>query len=105
MAVSGHQQHASLQMVPHQRTLRKARENVKQMVADGISFRKIRRYLYRWAAWWQNTSTIWEYQELLRQFIDVCWDEIACEYAIGLFQLSIIKSYGLVIGSEIAKAA
>ena len=86
-AISNHQQYVPFQVVPHPRTLRKARENVKQMVADGISFRKIRRYLYRWAAWWQNTSDTWEYQELLQQFIDVCWHEATCNYAIGLKQL------------------
>lgn len=33
---------------------REARENVKQMVTDGISFRKIRRYLHRYVMWWQK---------------------------------------------------
>jgi hypothetical protein len=100
--ISNHQQHESLQIVPHPRTLRKAREYVKQMVADGISFRKIRRYLYRWGMWWQNTSNnTWEYQVLLQQFIDVCWHEATCKYAVGLY----IKSRLGAARSETAPAA
>lgn len=38
----------------------------------------------------QNTSVIWEYQELLQRFIDVCWHETMCNYAIGLKQLYLI---------------
>lgn len=103
--IYNHQQPAPLQVVPHPRTLRKARENVKQMVADGTSFRKIRRYLDRYVMWWQNTSIIWEYQELLQRFIDVCWHEATCDYAIGLKQLYLMKSPRRVLQSEIASAA
>lgn len=67
--------------------LRKARENVKQMVADGISFLKIRHYLHRWVTWWAMTSNTWQYQELLRWFLDVCWYVPAAHYAAGLRQL------------------
>ena len=87
MSVYDQKQQASLQPVPHQRTLRKARENVKSMVASGLSARKIRDYLTRWAMWWQNTSGTWEYQVLLEQFVEVCWHETASHYALGLSQL------------------
>ncbi|WP_207383393.1 hypothetical protein, partial [Legionella adelaidensis] len=43
-------------IVPHPRTLRKARENVKQMVAGGVSLQRIRNYLSNWATWWLRTS-------------------------------------------------
>lgn len=38
---------ASDRMVPHPRTIRKAREQVKQMVIDGMSSQRIRSYLHR----------------------------------------------------------
>lgn len=58
------QSHGVLRMVPHLRTLRKARESVKSMVADGVSRPKIRRYLIRWLCWWVNSSGIWKHAEL-----------------------------------------
>lgn len=76
-----------LQIVPHPRTLRKARENIKSMVTDGLSAQKIRQYLHRWVTWWAMTSNTWQYQELLRWFIEVCWHEPAAHYAAGLRQL------------------
>ena len=39
-------------ILPHARTLRKAREQIKCMVTDGISAHCIRNYLHRWALWW-----------------------------------------------------
>ena len=38
-------------IVPHPRTLRKARENVKAMVNSGVSPCRIRSYLHRWSTW------------------------------------------------------
>ena len=39
------------------------------------------------------TSETWQYQELLRWFMDVCWHEPTAHYAAGLYQLHIIKSH------------
>lgn len=79
-------------IAPHPRTLRKAREQVKHMVIDEVSPRRIRSYLHRWVAWWQNTSDT-HYQELLQRFIDACWHERATHYAAALYQLHINKSH------------
>lgn len=70
--------------MPHPRTLRKAREQVKLMVIDGTSSRRIRNYLHRWVMWWTNTSTTWQYQEILQHFINASWHEQAAAYAIAL---------------------
>ncbi len=64
-----------MRIVPHSRTLRKVREQVKYMVIDGTSSRRTRNYLHRWVMWWAMTSETWQYQELLQWFIDVCWHE------------------------------
>ncbi|OGT57324.1 MAG: hypothetical protein A3F43_05260 [Gammaproteobacteria bacterium RIFCSPHIGHO2_12_FULL_42_10] len=48
-AATGEQQPELTQIVPHARTLRKAREQVKLMVIDGVSPRRISSYLHRWA--------------------------------------------------------
>ena len=61
-------------ILPHARTLRKAREQIKCMVTDGISAHCIRNYLHRWALWWCRTSEIWQYDELLKWFIESCWE-------------------------------
>ena len=42
---SEHQTCEPIRMVPHPRTLRKAREQVKSMVIDGFSSRRIKNYL------------------------------------------------------------
>src|SRR5271168_4832646 len=78
-----------IRIVPHPRTLRKAREQVKYMVIDGTSSRRIRNYLHRWVMWWTTTSTTWHYQEFLQCFIDVCWHEPATAYATALSCLHI----------------
>lgn len=69
-----HQVHEQIHIVPHPRTIRKAREQVKAMVKDGISARKISRYLHRFVIWWVKTSIIWKYEELLNIFIQSCWE-------------------------------
>jgi hypothetical protein len=89
--ISKTQQSELLRIVPHPRTLRKAREQVKQMVISGSSAHRIRNYLHRWVAWWSKTSNTWHYQELLRWFIDACWHEQVANYAIALGQLHFVK--------------
>ena len=42
-------QNVPIGIVPHSRTLRNAREQVKQMVVDGFSTQEIRSYLRLWA--------------------------------------------------------
>src|SRR3990167_3176990 len=80
-----HQQHVALHMTPHPRALRKARENVKFMVADQVSPVKIRCYFSRWLQWWVTTSNTWQYHELLQAFMNVCWHESVSAYAIALY--------------------
>jgi hypothetical protein len=80
-----------MRIVPHPRTLRKAREQVKYMVIDGTSARRIRHYLHRFITWWVNTSGTWAYQELCNDSIKVCWNESVAAYAAGLSQLHLNK--------------
>ena len=79
-----HQEPALDRIVPHPRTLRKARENVKAMVKSEVSPRRIRSYLHRWSTWWVGTAQSWQYHELLEWFLHVCWDLTPARYAIGL---------------------
>jgi hypothetical protein len=90
---TNHQMHEPVRIVPHPRTLRKAREQIKQMVNDGFLSKRIRSYLNRWVAWWVTTSNTWHYQEILQWFIEVCWHETAGYYAAGLCQLHFNKSH------------
>jgi hypothetical protein len=87
VATFEHQNHEPIRVVPHPRTLRKAREQIRLMVLDGTSAHRIRSYLNRWVMWWAMTSMTWQYQELLQQFINVCWDKQAADYAAGLHHL------------------
>ena len=74
-------------IVPHARTLRHAREQIKQIVIDGVSHQRIRSYLSRWCAWWVRTVTCWTKDELLDWFLDVCWDgRVASIAAIHLMK-------------------
>ena len=73
-------------MVPHARTLRKAREQVKVMVADDVSLPRIKAYLNQWLRWWQKTSSIWNYTELANQYINSCWDPFGAKIAALAFQ-------------------
>ncbi len=75
-----------MRIVPHPRTLRKARENVKQMVNTGVSLRKIRSYLHHFVIWWVKTAEIWRYEELLYSFIHTCWEINPAAIAAGLLQ-------------------
>lgn len=76
----------SSRIIPHPRTLRKARENVKQMVKDGVSRPKIRCYLFCWLCWWATTSSLWERSTLNKWFISACWDKTASQIAAGVNQ-------------------
>ena len=87
-------------IVPHSRTLRKAREQVKQMVIDGVSPRRISGYLHRWSTWWVRTSESWEYEELLGWFLNACWAENpAAVFAAGLLYKA-KKSHGATLLEE-----
>ena len=68
-----HQQHVALRITPHPQTQRKARENVKLMGADQVSPAKITRYFVQWARWWVKTANTWDFQTLVEQFINTCW--------------------------------
>ena len=62
------------------------------MVIDGLSARRIRRYLHRWVTWWVRTTESWQYQDLLEWFLQVCWDFNPAAYAAGLLHHDLIKS-------------
>jgi hypothetical protein len=94
--------HEPLRIVPHPRTLRKAREQVKHMVIDGTSSRRIRNYLHRWVAWWVNASDTWQYQELLQWFMDVCWQARVTDYARGIYQLHFNKLHNRSLAVGVA---
>ena len=75
-------------MTPHPRTLRRARENVKWMVADQVSPAKIKNYFVHWVRWWARTSIIWDFQELVEMFISMCWNQAPAAIAS-----EVLKSY------------
>lgn len=77
-------QHALLRIVPHARTFRRAREQVKAIVMNGFSIQEIRGYLWKWLLWWQKTSEAWQLEELLNWFINVCWELPTAAIAAGL---------------------
>lgn len=62
------------------------------MVKDGVSPKRIRRYLHLWGAWWVRTSESWQYQELFEWFLNVCWDRNPAAYAAGLLHQAIKKT-------------
>ncbi len=73
--------------------MRKAREQIKVMVKDGVSLRKISLYLHRWGHWWVRTSgMIWGYVEMLRWFLAASWDfgtsAIACQRLLRLYHIT-----------------
>jgi RNA-directed DNA polymerase len=78
-----------LSPVPHPRTLRNAREQVKCMVEDGVSLQKITVYLFRWLYWWTRTSGTWHKHELLQLFINTCHDK----YIAGIAQEMLQHEY------------
>lgn len=91
-------------MVPHSRTLRKAREQVKSMVNSGVSLRRIRNYLHRFVLWWQKTSTEWSYQTLLRDFVSTCKIPAPAGIAADLFRCATSSDAVLFQGLSCALA-
>jgi hypothetical protein len=87
-----HQQ-AALRMIPHARTLRKAREQVKSMVTDGASPRHIRKYLARWIQWWNQTVDDWSKTKLIQWFCRACFDITLAAYAAGILLRQIRESH------------
>lgn len=85
-------QQAVLRMVPHARTLRKAREQVKSMVVDRASPAKIRNYLARWCLWWNNAVPIWSREQLIMQFCCVARSVTLAAFAAGLLLPQLRKS-------------
>lgn len=75
------------------RTLRKAREQVKNMVIDEVSPRRIRNYLHRWVTWWVNATRTWNYNELIQWFCTACFDITPATYAAGLILRDLRKSH------------
>jgi hypothetical protein len=95
--ISHHQTHGAFNIVPHPRTMRKAREQVKYMVIDKVSPSKIRNYLNRWVTWWQNTTKIWDYEEIIKWFCAACFDVIlAAIYAAGLLLKRLRESHSSI---------
>ena len=78
--------HRPFRIVPHPRTLRKAREQLKWIVKDGVSLRRTRNYLRRFVFWWVRTSEVWQYEELLEWFVSTCWDLPPAAIAAGLLK-------------------
>lgn len=89
---TGHSQNEFIRIRSHPRTLRKAREQVKQMVRNGFSAQQIKSYLCRWTVWWVSTSKTWDYNELLIWFIDACWDLNVAAQAASLLHSSVTRS-------------
>jgi len=79
-------------MIPHPRTLRKARMQVEQMVIDGLSAKRTRRYLHHFLLWWVKTIEPWTYQGLANGFIEASWDIKPAAFAAGLIQRYLTKS-------------
>jgi len=75
-----------MRIVPHLRTLRKARMQILSMVRAGLSIHSIRAYLHQWSSWWQNTAGFWTLEELLNWFITKCWDIPLAAVAAGLLR-------------------
>ena len=92
-------------IVPHPRTLHKAREQVKWMVADGVSRPKIKNYLVRWLCWWVRTSGTWKHKELSNQYIESCWNPAAAENATEFLQHYLTSSRNLCETGVISLAA
>ena len=85
-ATSEHQNNVALRIIPHPRTLRKARIQVQQMVTIGLSTKLIRRYLHQYLLWWTKTSGTWLYQDLISWFVESCWDINPAAHAAGLLR-------------------
>jgi hypothetical protein len=86
LATSEHQNNVVLNIVPHPRTLRKARMHVQQTVTIGLSATFIRRYMHQFFLWWVKTSGSWTYQELVIWFVEACWDICPVAHAAGVLK-------------------
>ena len=93
VAIVQHQQPVALRITPHARTLRKARENVRLMVAGKAHPAKIKRYFVQWARWWVKTANIWDFQSLVEQFIMACWQEAPAKIAADVLSTHITELY------------
>jgi hypothetical protein len=80
-----------IRIIPHARTLRKARIQVQQMVTIGLSTKQIRRYLHQFLLWWAKTIEAWTYEELITWFIEACWDIYPIAHASALLQRFLIE--------------
>ena len=109
-AISEQQMHERVRLIPHPRTLRKAREQLRWMVNDGLSAQQIKRYLHRFVLWWANTSATWHYHGLLTWFLDLCWDSNLAAYATSLLHHHVMKSramqlsFQFVLGEDVLAA-
>jgi hypothetical protein len=78
------------------------------MVIDGVSLGRIRSYLNRWCTWWVKSSQSWQYEEIMRWFIQVCRDSAAKSIAATLLERAAIKhSYSatLAVGLNVHATA
>lgn len=66
---------------------------VQLMVIDGLSAKRIKRYLHDWLCWWVKTSDTWQYHELIKWFVETCWDINPAAFAAGLLQRHFMKSH------------
>jgi hypothetical protein len=82
--VSEHQQHEHFRMILHPRSLRKARERIKYMVADGASHLQTQDYLYRFVIWWARVIVTWTNEEIIEAFIASCWTAQYATVGYGL---------------------
>lgn len=81
--------------LPHSRTVRRAREQVRSMVAAGVSHQKIRTYLCLWASWWHTAAPTWKKAQLLEAFLALCWDKRLVHYVQGVLYYSGQDSFTL----------
>ncbi|HAT8808320.1 TPA: hypothetical protein ACSH5C_000434 [Legionella pneumophila] len=88
---SNHQAHLPICIVPHARTLRKARTQVQFMVSSGFSTRRIRSYLHYFVLWWVNTTRIWNYEEIIKWFCEACFELQPAAVAAGGLLLKRIR--------------
>lgn len=95
--VAGHTDSLHKNIVPHARTLRNAREQVKQMVINGISARRIRSYLSRWCSWWVKSSQSWQYKEVMEWFIQSCREAAAKDIATAILRETIKPSDSAIL--------
>lgn len=71
---------------------------VKLMVSSGFSTRRIRSYLHHFVLWWANTTSTWNYEELIHWFCEACFDLIPAAYATGLLLKRFRESHSVPAG-------